>query len=368
MLKPLIEKQIKEPEELGSYSRNDVIFLLKNISNSIVEKGTEDREEIIQGGGHYSEMLPIEYVPSEEYLKLYHQSMKNSTKKIADAVGRVAEEIVSSRGNKCVLVSLARAGTPFGILMKRYLSEKKGINLPHYSVSIIRGKGIDENALIYILNKHGNNIQFIDGWTGKGTITKVLEKACNDFYTKYGVQLNSDLAVVADPGNCAAIYGTKEDFLLPSACLNSTVSGLISRTVHRNDIIEEDDFHGVKYYENLKDSDLSNEFIDKITADFKESYFEQIEEKDKRKKFTGMIDVEKIKKDFDIDDTNLVKPGIGETTRVLLRRVPWKILVKDFSSENIEHILVLAKEKGVEVELYPLEAYECCGIIRPLKK
>ena len=39
------------------------------------------------------------------------------------------------------------------------------------------------------------------------------------------------MAVLADPGYCTSIYGTREDFLIPSACLNATVSGLISRTV-----------------------------------------------------------------------------------------------------------------------------------------
>lgn len=28
-----------------------------------------------------------------------------------------------------------------------------------------------------------------------------------------------------------------------------------------------------------------------------------------------------------MDDINLIKPEIGETTRVLLRRVPWKVLI-----------------------------------------
>ena len=45
------------------------------------------------------------------------------------------------------------------------------------------------------------------------------------------------LAVLADPGVCAPILGTRDDFLIPSACLNSTVSGLVSRTVLRDDLI-----------------------------------------------------------------------------------------------------------------------------------
>jgi hypothetical protein len=38
-------------------------------------------------------------------------------------------------------------------------------------------------------------------------------------------------------------------------------------------------------------------------------------------------EVEAIRRAFGIRDVNLVKPGIGEATRVLLRRLPWKVLV-----------------------------------------
>ena len=60
---------IKEPEHLGSYSKDDCIFLLKNINGLITEQGNEEREGLNQSGVHYSEMLPIEYVPTEEYFK-----------------------------------------------------------------------------------------------------------------------------------------------------------------------------------------------------------------------------------------------------------------------------------------------------------
>ncbi len=42
-------------------------------------------------------------------------------------------------------------------------------------------------------------------------------------------------------------FGTREDFLIPSACLNSTVSGLVSRTVLNDDLIGPADFHGAKF-------------------------------------------------------------------------------------------------------------------------
>ena len=62
-----------------------------------------------------------------------------------------SEKILKQKGADVVLVSLARAGTPIGILAKRYIKYKYNLNLPHYTISIIRDKGIDENALKYIL-------------------------------------------------------------------------------------------------------------------------------------------------------------------------------------------------------------------------
>lgn len=53
---------------------------------------------------------------------------------------------------------------------------------PHYSVSIIRDRGIDRNAINYILNKHrAECIQFVDGWIGKGAIFRELKKELEAF-------------------------------------------------------------------------------------------------------------------------------------------------------------------------------------------
>ncbi len=361
--------------KIGSYPREDVVFLLKDISECIEEKGTEDREEAIQSGKHYSEMLPIEYKPSQEYIDLFYASLKDNAKQVGIAVGVVAEKIIKNRGFEIVLVSLARAGTPIGILIKRYIKMKYNINVPHYSISIIRGKGIDENAVKYILKNHSNEeIQFVDGWTGKGAITKVLSESCKDFKTKYGIQLNEDLAVLADPGYCTPTFGTREDFLIPSACLNATVSGLVSRTVHRKDLIKENDFHGVKYYKDLEAEDVSNLFIDKICDTFSfirkdiQLKLEEIEKEDNTPTWYGLQEIKNIQNEFEIEDINLIKPSVGETTRVLLRRIPWKILVQKENDPLLNHILILAKEKEVPIQVYPNMHYRCCGLIKPLRR
>lgn len=363
-----------QPAKMGSYSEEDVLFLLKDLSDIELEDSTVNRELRVQSGQHYSESLPIEYQPPKEYVDLFWNTTSEYKTKVALCVGIVAEQIYRLKGKQAILVSLARAGTPVGILIKRYIHLRYGVSLPHYSISIIRDRGIDENALHYILAKHPEgNIQFVDGWTGKGAISIELTKACQEFEEKYQIKLDDKLAVIADPGYCTTLFGTREDFLIPSACLNSTVSGLVSRTVLNNQYIGKYDFHGAKYYRELLSSDVSNEYIKMIAAEFP-AIMEEAEKADLQNvkeeiktEFLGMQDVKTVLAEFEIDSTNYIKPGVGETTRVLLRRVPWKILMRDPSSPFVKHILMLAKEKDVEVVAYPKMNYLCMGLIKSVK-
>ena len=165
---------VKVNSHISSYDPNDAIFLLKDISDLMKESSTETREQAIQAGTHYSEMLPMEYKPSKAYMDLFFSSLQQYKHKLAIAVGVVAEQIIQTKGTNLVLVSLARAGTPIGILIKRYIRYQYNLDVPHYCISIVRGRGIDENALHYILEHHPKEtIQFIDGWTGKGAIKRI---------------------------------------------------------------------------------------------------------------------------------------------------------------------------------------------------
>ncbi len=343
----------------STFLNEDVTILLKDISGLIEPLATNEREVKIQKGVHYSEMLPLEYEPSSKYLEEYYFALHNFSKITADAVCEVADLIYNKKGNETVLVSLARAGTPIGILIKRYLKHKYNINVPHYTISIIRGKGIDNNAMKHILKKHKpETLQFVDGWTGKGAILRELQKEI----AKYS-NVDSTLAVIADPAYVTNLCGTHNDILIASSCLNSTICGLISRTVLRKDIIGCDDFHGAVFYSNLEKFDRTYEFINNIERNF--NYEKKPAKQYDSIKKSGLDEVKKIASSFNIVDINMIKPGIGETTRVLLRRLPHVILVKENSDPlYISHILKLAKEKSVPVKKYPLDIYSACGIIK----
>ncbi|MGP3976996.1 phosphoribosyltransferase [Streptomyces sp. 8N114] len=352
----------------SSYAADDVAWLLRDLSDVELEAPTEEREEAIQAGGaHYAESLPVEYQPSAEYQQLFHDALESAAERLARAVGTVTEMVLTERGPRPVLVSLARAGTPVGVLMRRWARYAHGLDLPHYAVSIVRGRGIDTNALAYLAAHHDPaDVVFIDGWTGKGAITRELAQALAAH-----PRFNPELAVLADPGSCVRTYGTREDFLIPSACLNSTVSGLISRTVLRADLVGPHDFHGAKFYRELAGSDLSRHFVDTVAACFPavgESAAQDaaaLAGADRTPTWAGWRAVEDISEAYDIGDVNLIKPGVGETTRVLLRRVPWRILARRGAGADLDHVRLLAAQRGVPVEETDGLPYSCVGIVHP---
>lgn len=353
-----------------SYRSDDVTILLKDISGLIKPIPTEEREKLNQSGIHYSEMLPLEYKPTEKYMKIYNEALKTLSYKTANATAILADKLYAKYGSNLVLVSLARAGTPIGILLKRFIKFKYNIIVPHYSISIIRGKGIDINAMNYIVDKHSSfGIQFIDGWIGKGAINSVLSEACKilkNSNSKFS-KLDSTLAVLSDPAFITELCGTHEDFLIPSACLNSTVSGLISRTFLRDDIISSTDFHGAVYYEELQSEDKSNEFIDTVSSYFKHINYNYFNYNNiyKCNGMTGLDEVISISNHFGISDISKIKPGVGETTRVLLRRIPYCVLIKNPDAiKDFPHIYRLCEEKNVPILKYPLQMYNVCGIIK----
>ncbi len=360
-------KPLSAPE-FGSYSEDDVLWLLKDLSDISLEAPLEERENAIQNGeAHYAEQLPIEYQPDADYMELFHVAMAEKSKDIAVAVAKMTEQVVKDIDvNDLTIVSLARAGTPIGILMKRYLKKFYNVDVPHYAVSIVRGKGIDYNALSYIAERHdSSNAIFVDGWTGKGAIARELNEAIELYNKETGHEFVSELAVLADPGYCSMYYGTREDFLIPSACLNSTVSGLISRTVLNDDYIGAQDFHGAKYYKDFAENDLSNMYVDSVEQYFDALTKHEVEPHPVSEKllWSGMEEVERVAEEYG-SSINFVKPGVGETTRVLLRRVPWIVLYNPEKEHLLSHVFALAKSKNVPLKAIVGLKYSCIGVVK----
>lgn len=345
----------------GSYRPADVTILLKDITGLVEPMSAQEREARIQQGIPYSEMLPLEYEPSPAYLQAYREALERYAEATAQAAASAARQIWERRGPQVVLVSLARAGTSIGVLLKRAIQRYYQAEVPHYTISIIRGQGIDRAAMDELLARHpAASLQFVDGWTGKGAIQRQLLQAMEEY-----PGVNPGLAVLSDPARVADICGTPEDFLIASSCLNATVSGLLSRTFYRRDIIRPGEFHGAACYSQWADRDQTYGFIDAVEACFPEEIPPLPAAR--AAGCTGLEEAEEIRAAFGIRDLNLVKPSIGEATRVLLRRVPWKVLVHSLEDEtHLGHLYQLAREKGVEVVRYPLRNYRACGLIQEL--
>ncbi|NKS99436.1 ATP/GTP-binding protein [Rhodococcus hoagii] len=358
--------------DFGSYAADEVIWLLKDLSTLDLEADLAEREKAIQAGtAHYAESLPVEYQPDAAYQELFEAVLAESAPRLALAVGTVTELLIADRGPGLTLASLARAGTPIGILIRRWAQRFHQQSWPHYTISIVRGRGIDTVALDHITSRHApESVVFVDGWTGKGAITGELTAALDAYTAAGGPRLSDDLAVLADPGHCVRTYGTRDDFLIASACLNSTVSGLVSRTVLNDRHIGPGEFHGAKFYRDLADQDVSNHLLDAVTAEFDAAHgpavaaAAQIAAGDRTPLWSGWASVDAVRAEYGISSVNFVKPGVGETTRVLLRRIPWRVLVRDADAPEHAHIRLLAAARGVPVEVVPDLAYACMGLIK----
>ena len=347
----------------GSYKKDDVEFLLKTIDIDFTS--VETKEKLIQNNKkHYSEMLSPEYEPSEEYLKVFYQIFEINKKRFAKDILNLAYNL--SLKKEIVLVSLVRAGTPIGVLLKRTLKQKFNKEIKHYSISIIRDREIDENAIKHILKFHPNSeFIFVDGWTGKGVINRELKKFIKKFNQKNGTNISDNLYVVSDIAFVSDFAVTNEDYLIPSSALNSTISGLVSRSI-LNEMICKNDFHGCKYYKEFEKNDLSLWFVEEIMKLIKNLEIDKtpLITKNSNKNINISTFLQNIQKEYKIEDINFIKPGIGETTRVLLRRVPYLIFVKDKNSIYIQHLLQLSKEKNVKVIEDKTLPYTALAIIK----
>ena len=353
----------------GSYRSGEVSFLLTRLQAQEFT-GVLEKERLIQSGRrHYSQMLSPESVPSPRYMALFEDACRANNARMAADCLRLASLIAARRTGDITVVSLARAGTPVGVVVTRLLREAFGRQATHYSVSIVRDRGIDRAALRHILaNGHApESIVFVDGWTGKGVIARELALSVSAFNAAQGTAIDNGLYVLSDLAGAAACAASGDDYLIPSSILNATVSGLVSRTV-LDERIGPDDFHGCVYYGEFAEHDQSQRFADALVSlalaqagsDLPPAtpLDAQAAAERSRAYLAGAM------ARYGVQDVNLIKPGIGEATRVLLRRVPRLLVQRQTGSPDVAHLEVLAEEKQVPVAIDPDLPYHAVSLIR----
>lgn len=362
----------------GSYQPQDCEFLLTPIVAEFTS--VEEKERRIQSGeAHYSEMIHRESAPSTDYLALFESLCQRYADRLAGETRQLARQLKNEVGQSetpITLISLVRAGTPVGALLRRALVEHEGQPADHFSISIIRDRGIDERALAHLLDERAidpKRVFFVDAWTAKGVITRELRASIADFNRKRsakGMSTISDrLAVISDIGGTADFAATCEDYAIPSGILNAPVSGLVSRSVW-NHQIGADDFHGCAIYDDLSYIDQSQRFLnlisDRMAANGHEGQaVDPSMLMQQRERMQSMLAY--LQRCYGVEDINHVKPGIAEATRVMLRRVPALLIVKDVSHPDVEHLLLLAQEKQVPVVVERSMPFHACSLIKNLR-
>ena len=350
----------------GSYLPAEVMLLLDIVSaDSINDISPTQKEALIQSGQrHYSDMLTLEKPPSATHEALYNQALAAGKQRMANDVTSLAFSLHQlfhacvSASQPLILVSLVRAGLPIGVLLQKALSDASAsyaLASQHYGVSIIRDRGLDPVALQYILQQHPHSpIVFVDGWTGKGAIYGELQRSLaqiNDkrqqaqlFHQGNGV---IPLVTLADPAGVAWLSASNDDWLMPASLLNSTVSGLISRTLYRE---PSDGLHQAVYYDKLQLWDRSGEFIQTIDALRQQIPLPTPLTGKLLPTFATQSVIDDLATRFAINNRNRIKPTIAEATRAILRRDPEYVLVNEMADGQDTALLRhLCEEKNIQL-------------------
>lgn len=364
----------------GSYLASDVTVLLDIVDkDAVADVPVSQKEALIQSGQrHYSDMLTLEQAPTAMHEELYQQALAQGGKRAATDTARLAHTLHHvfqhdvSDEHPLVLISLVRAGLPIGVLLQRALSDTdSSYHLPsiHYGISIIRDRGLDPVALQMLLDAYPNSpIVFVDGWTGKGAIYKELARSLDVFsdpiHTNFANIFHQGADVIplltlADPAGVAWLAASAEDWLIPSGLLNSTVSGLISRSLYTE---PSSGLHRSVFYEDLIEADHSVAFIDHVDAARRSLTMlpEHLPTYQQPRYQTAAL-IDSLAVDYDITNHNRIKPTIAEATRAILRRDPERILLATADHPDTVLLRHLCAQRGITIEvlgdkIYPYQA------------
>jgi len=366
----------------GSYLPAEVTLLLDIVSaDSVSDISPTQKEALIQSGQrHYSDMLTLEKPPSATHEALYNQALAAGKQRMANDVTSLAFSLHQlfhacvSASQPLILVSLVRAGLPIGVLLQKALSDVSAsytLASQHYGVSIIRDRGLDPVALQYILQQHPNSpIVFVDGWTGKGAIYGELQRSLAQITDKrQQAQLFHQgdgvipLVTLADPAGVAWLSASDDDWLMPASLLNSTVSGLISRTLYRE---PSDGLHQAVYYDKLQPWDRSDEFIQTIDALRQQTPLPTPLTGKLLPTFATQSVIDDLAARFAISNRNRIKPTIAEATRAILRRDPECVLVNEMADGQDTALLRhLCEEKNIQlIKDTSIAPYQAVTIIK----
>lgn len=328
-----------------SYLPHQVTCLFAPFNGDLLS--VQEKEACLQSGGYYGDILSKEERPDPQYVEIFDQLSAKLSHKLAQPVLQLVEHFHTTRplDRPIVLLSLARAGTPIGVVVAELLRTRFHREVHHYSVSVLHKYGLDSHAMNHILARHAaEDVVFLDGWVSQGRITRAVEESA----PQWGV--SPVLYCVSDPSGFQDATATREDILLPSAVLNANVSGLLSRTVYNPE-----GFHFSETYADFHDIDRTQAFIkDMLRACESQTRVEARNvTPSHQQRVIARAQIEAFCTENHTDDNN-IKVGVGEVSRSLLRRIPTLVVVDPSAVEETQHMFWLAKQRNIELRVQEL--------------
>lgn len=309
-----------------------------------------EKEALIRLGVSYGELLTPERPPSDAQTQAFADALARNGERVGQLIAALTAQILRAY-QRPVLVSLARAGTPVGCVMRR-LARRWGVDVPHHTLSIIRGVGIDRVALGHIRAAHPDRQPiFIDGWTGKGSILGTLTASLPH-------DVAPILAVLSDPAGVATHAATFDDLLLPHAALNATVCGLLSRTFFS----DPQQLHAARIEENLREWDVTVDYLAALER-FAAPFGPDLVLEAGKRPHQPYAEVLRLAAEEGTSDPHRVKPSVGEATRVFLRRQPQHLLLRQLDHPDTAHLVKLAQAAHIPISEYPHLPYLAAATI-----
>lgn len=354
-----------------TFDAADVCVLLKKGEPQLVS--VAEKERLLASGVHYGLLLTPETEPASWQQTAYEKALERNGSRIGQLLVTLLASILEHH-TRPVLVSLARAGTPIGCVLRR-IAAVWGHELPHYSLSILRGDGIDQWALEHIRQQHPQaELIFVDGWTGKGSIFSTLQRSLP-------ADIPARLAVLSDPAGVAKYAATHDDFLLPHALLNATVCGLLSRTFRDSTFPDSEPVpaspspiahaeHAARIETHLQAHDQTRQYINALTHYATRSATEKTEKPKKTAQCTTANHPAHPQQfalawaqQHGVHDAHLLKPSVGEATRVFLRRRPKRLLLQKLGHPDTVHLEILAQQRDIPVDVAAELSYLAAALI-----
>lgn len=345
-----------KPSFSGSYRSDDVTFLLQVVDQPLTDHGR--KELLIQTGRfHYSELLGPEHEPSGNYLDEFRHAVNRNLHQVATDSLALASRLANAIQGRIAVVSLARAGTAVGIVATRLLRDYFGRDAVHFSVSIIAGRGLDQAAIDYVLSEPGispSSVAFVDGWTGKGVISSALRTSIRKYNDEQSVDIDPTLHVLLDICGVSTSASSTDDYLIPHSLLGATISGLISRTFLNELTTASGRYHGCRYYADLAHADTSLEYVDAVTEIAMKKQISTTEgapQEARNHPRLARQELTRLQEQHVGASESTIKPGLCEAVRVLLRRLPRRLIVREIDDPDVRPLIILAEEKKVPIEV-----------------